>query len=361
VLKIAQKNWATEYNFSAFNKGFVKKELITHKNPQATQGFAFNLRKPIFKDWRVRKAISDVFDFTWLNKNVYSGQYTRSESFFPNSPFAQKDIPSGDEKTLLEPFKEKLYADILTTPITVTTHKNEAETREIRKRSLALLAEAGWHLLDGKLIHATSKKPFEFEFLGADPTMEKVALHLKRCLADIGIDMKVRTLDTGSYTERVHEYDYDMIAMVLGQSITPGNEQRTFWGSKSADIKGGPNYAGLKDPVVDILCEAIADSPDYETLTTRTRALDRILMRSYIMIPHFYRDKIASAYWNRFGRPDTHPAYYPLPYTSSWWIDTTKDKIIQEALGTTDKTDTANGKSRGACTTFLAWVNGLFT
>ncbi len=354
------KNWVTEYNFDAFNKGLVKKELITHKNPQPTQGFVFNLRKDTFKDWRVRKAISDVFDFTWLNKNVFSGQYTRSESFFPNSPFTQKGIPTNDEKILLAPFKDTLYADILTTPITTPTHINEAETREIKKRSLALLAETGWHLVDGKLINAKTKKPFEFEFLGADPTMEKVALHLKRCLADIGIDMKVRTLDTGSYVERMHEYDYDMMAMAIGQSITPGNEQRSYWGSKSAKLKGGQNYTGIEDPNVDTLCEAIAEAPDYETLTTSTKALDRILMRSYIMIPHYYRDKIPSAYWNRFGKPDMHPAYYPLPYTSSWWVDPTKDKIIQEALGTTGTTDTAQTKSRGACTTFLAWVNGLF-
>ena len=352
------KQWATGYDFDAVKNGLVIKGLTPHKNPQPTQGFIFNLRKPMFADWRVRKAISDVFDFTWLNKNVFSDQYIRSQSFFPNSPFAQTGKPTGAELTLLAPFKDTLRADIFTTPITLPAHKDTVETREIRKQSLALLAEAGWHLVDGKLINAVTKKSFEFEFVSADPALEKVALHLKRCLADIGIDMKVRTLDAGSYVERVHEYDYDMMSMALAQSITPGNEQRALWGSKTADLKGGFNYAGLKDPVVDALCEKIVDAPDFETLTIAVKALDRVLMGSYIMIPHWYRGKIPSAHWDRFGKPLMHPPYSIYPYTSSWWIDPAKDKVIQDALGTPAATDTK--KSRGACTTFLAWVNGWF-
>jgi microcin C transport system substrate-binding protein len=353
------KLWATGYDFDTFKKGFVKRELTPHKSPQSTQGFAFNLRRPIFSDWRTRKAISDLFDFTWLNKNLFYEQYTRSESFFPNSPFAQKGVPAGDELALLTPFKNTLRADIFTTPITLPMHKDPTEIREIRKKSLALLAEAGWHLINGKIIHKETKKPFTFEFLNVDPAMEKVALNFKHSLAEIGIEMVVRTLDAGSYGERVEEYDYDMVTMGILQTITPGNEQRTFWGTKAADLKGGMNYAGLKDPVVDALCEKIADAQDYEMLTTAVKALDRVLMGSYIMIPHFYRDKIASANWDRFGKPAVHPAYYPIPYTSTWWVDPTKDKVIQDALGTAAP-NAPQTKSRGACTTFLAWINGLF-
>ena len=353
------KQWVTGYGFDAVKKGLVKKEVTIHKNPEATQGFAFNLRKPIFSDWRVRKAISDLFDFTWLNKNLFYNQYKRSESFFPNSPFTQKGVPTDNELALLTPFKEKLRAEIFTTPTILPMHKDATETRNIRKQSLALLAEAGWHLINGKLINATTKKPFMFEFLGADPAVEKVALHFKRCLADIGIEMNVRTLDTGSYMERMDGYDYDMFVMVLPQSITPGNEQRTFWGTKAADLKGGQNYTGLKNPAVDDLCEKIADAPNYETLTTAVRALDRVLMSSYIMIPHYYRGEITSAHWDRFGKPELHPTYYPLPYTSAWWIDPQKDKVIQNSMGTAIP-NTSKTKSRGACTTFLAWINGLF-
>lgn len=171
--------------------------------------------------------------------------------------------------------------------------------------------------------------------------------------------MKVRTIDVGSYTERVESYDYDMVGMIIGQSITPGNEQRAYWGTKAADLKGGQNYTGIKDPVIDILCEKIAGAPDFEALTTATKALDRILMASYIMIPHYYRSEIASAYWDRFGKPQTHPAYYPLPYTSAWWVDPIKDKVIQDALGS-NVPDLPKTKSRGACARFLAWINGLF-
>ena len=353
------KQWATGYTFDAVKNGLVKKELTTHKSPQPTQGFAFNLRRSIFSDWRVRKAISNMYDFTWLNKNVFYNQYIRSQSFFPNSPFSQTGIPTGDELTLLTAFKDKLRADIFMSPITLLIHKDATETRKIRKQSLALLAEAGWHLVNGKLVNAATKKPFTFEFLGADPSGEKIALHFKRCLAEIGIDMKVRTIDVGSYTERVESYDYDMVGMIIGQSITPGNEQRTYWGTKAADLKGGQNYTGIKDPVIDILCEKIAGAPDFEALTTATKALDRILMASYIMIPHYYRSEIASAYWDRFGKPQTHPAYYPLPYTSAWWVDPIKDKVIQDALGS-NVPDLPKTKSRGACTRFLAWINGLF-
>ncbi|MDP5370378.1 MAG: extracellular solute-binding protein [Pseudomonadota bacterium] len=353
------KQWVTGYTFNAFKNGLVKKELTAHKNPQPTLGFAFNLRRSVFADWRVRKAISDLYDFTWLNSNLFYNQYTRSQSFFPNSPFTQEGVPAGDELALLLPFKDKLRAEIFTTPITLATHKDATETRKIKKQSLALLAKAGWHLADGKLINATTKKPLTFEFLGVDPSAEKVALYLKRCLAEIGIDMKVRTLDVGSYMERIEGYDYDMIVMGIGQSITPGNEQRTYWGTKAADLKGGQNYTGIKDPVVDSLCEKIAGAPDFKSLTTATKALDRVLMASYIMIPHYYRNDIPSAYWDRFGKPQTHPAYYPAQYTSAWWVDPTKDKLIQAALGTTTP-DSSKTKSRGACTRFLAWINGLF-
>lgn len=353
------KQWVTGYDFEAVKNGFVKKELTPHKNPQATQGFAFNLRRPIFADWRVRKAISNLFDFTWLNKHVFYNQYTRSKSLFPNSPFTQKGTPAADELSLLTPFKDKLRPEIFTTPVTLPKHKDTAETRKIRKESLTLLAEAGWHLVDGKLINATTKKPFTFEFLGADPSGEKIALHLRRCLAAIGIDMKVRTIDVGSYVERMDMHDYDMVSIIIGQSITPGNEQRAYWGSNTADLKGGQNYAGLKDPIVDHLCEKIADASSFEELTTATKALDRILMSSYIIIPHYYRKEIASVYWDRFGKPSTHPAYYQLSYTSAWWLDPKKDKIIQNALGETEPSSQKT-KSKGACTQFLAWINGLF-
>ncbi|MDP3371354.1 MAG: extracellular solute-binding protein [Candidatus Paracaedibacteraceae bacterium] len=353
------KQWVSGYDFDAFTKGHVKKELIAHGNPQPTQGFAFNLRRPIFKDWRVRKAISNMFDFSWINKNLFSGQYNRNESFFPNSPFAQTGLPDGAELTLLQSYAGQIRNDILTKRIVPPIHANGAETRDIRKKSLALLADAGWHLINGKLTHAETKQHFVINFIGADPAMEKVILGFKRNLAELGIELNVRTLDVGSYIERVHEYDYDLVSIILGQSISLGNEQRAYWGSKAADLKGGQNYSGLKDPVVDNLCEKIAEAPDFQTLTTAAKALDRVLMGSYIMIPHWYRDKIPCAYWNRFGKMNDNPIYYPLPYTMAWWVDSTKDKVIQTLRGSLVGHDSAQ-KSTGACTRFLAWVKGLF-
>lgn len=171
--------------------------------------------------------------------------------------------------------------------------------------------------------------------------------------------MKVRTIDVGSYMERMDMYDYDMVGIIIGQSITPGNEQRTYWGSNAADIKGGQNYTGIKDPIVDYLCEKIADASSFKDLAIATKTLDRILMSSYIIIPHYYRSEIAAAYWDRFGKPNVHPAYYQLSYTTAWWIDPAKDKIIQNALGKT-ASSSSKPKSSGACTRFLTWVNGLF-
>ena len=334
------KLWTTSYDFSAVQKGHVKKELIAHKNPTPTHGFFFNLRRPIFKDWRVRAAITQVFDFAWINKNIFSNQYVRNESIFPNSPFAQKGLPEGAERDVLMDYRksypEHVSAALFDTPFTLPQHHDANDIRDSRKKALALLAEAGWHLIGGKLIHKDIKKPLTFEFLNVDPAMEKIVLHFKGAMAAIGIDMRIRSVDVSSYVERVHDYNYDMICSGYNQTIMPGNEQRVFWGSKGADVKGGMNYAGIQNPVIDDLCEKIAEADNYEALTVAMRALDRVLLTSYVMIPNWHRGTLSVAYWDRFSKPEAPVLYAHTPYTASWWFDVEKDKKLKDAFIVSD-------------------------
>ncbi len=363
----SSKLWVTGYDFAAVHKGHVKKELITHKNPAPTQGFFFNLRRSIFKDWRVRAAITHIFDFEWINKNIFNNQYVRNESIFPNSPFTQKGIPEGTERDMLKAYRasqpEYVPAVLFDVPFALPQHKDANEIREIRKKALALLAEAGWDLVDGKLIHKDTKKSLTFEFLSVDPTMEKIILHFKGSLASIGIDMTIRSVDVGSYVERVHDYDYDMICSGYNQTIVPGNEQRVFWGSKSVDVKGGMNYTGIQNLVVDDLCEKIAEANDYNALTVAMRALDRVLLTSYVMIPNWHRETLSVAYWDRFLKPEGSLALYMhVPYTDSWWFDEEKDKKLNEKVIVSDE-DVARKESKqtGVFERLWLWITYWFT
>ncbi|HCZ19322.1 extracellular solute-binding protein [Wolinella succinogenes] len=325
----AAKTWALGYEGEPLKKKQIIKEEIAHSLPSGMQGYFFNTRRDLFKDIRVREALSYAFDFEWSNKNLFFGQYTRTKSFFDNSELASFGTPSPQEREWLTPFKEQLPEGIFDQPFTLPTTKGDGNIRPQLKRAQQLLKEAGYEIKNKKLIHTTTGQPFVFELLLLSPAMERVALPFKRNLATLGIEMKIRTIDLTQYINRLREFDYDMIVGVIGQSLSPGNEQRYYWHSSSKDERGSKNYAGIDHPAVDRLVEMVVNAKDRRELVDYTRALDRVLLWNHYVIPHFHNRTFRVAHWNRFSRPNISPLYGLGFWT--WWVDPQKEEELLKA------------------------------
>jgi microcin C transport system substrate-binding protein len=322
------RNWKTKYDdVPAVKDGRIKKEELAHENATPMQGFVFNLRRNLFKDRRVREAISLMYDFEWQNKNLSYGFYQRTRSFFGNCELEAKGLPSPEELKILEPLRGKIPDEVFTTEWNPPKTDGSGNIREQARKAIALLKEAGWEIKDGKMTNKEGRK-FAFEIILPDSGFEALTLPVKQNCERIGIDMSVRTIDTSQYQRRTDTYDFDMVIDLWAQALSPGNEQREFWGSKAADIPGGKNSMGLKDPAVDRLIELIIAAPDRESLIVRTRCLDRVLQWHEFIIPQFYSAKELVAYWNRFTRPEKTAKYDPLAF-DTWWVDEAKDKSLQ--------------------------------
>lgn len=293
--------WATSYSFPAVQKGLVRCVEIPHQHQVGMQAFVFNTRNPLFQDPRVRRALAYVFDFDWLNKNIFYGALTRTTSFFDNTELAAKGLPEGKELALLEPFRAQLPKDVFEKPYILPTF--EKGRRENLKIAQNLLKKAGWVNKKGKLVHEKSGKPFAFEILLNVPVNEKVALAFARNLKQLGIQATVRTVDAAQYENRRVNWNFDMIMHFWGHTLSPGNEQSFYWSSKAADQPGTRNYPGIKDPVVDKLCDAITNAKEREDLVAAVKALDRVLLWGHYVIPLGHRTKDYVAYWNHIEHP----------------------------------------------------------
>lgn len=319
-LEMSAKNWANGYAGNALKSGAIKKQESVHMLPSGMQGFVFNLRKPIFADIRVREALSLAFDFEWSNKNLFFNQYTRTKSYFDNSEFASVGIPLGEELKVLEVYRDKLPKELFIQPFLLPSTKGDGNNRENLKKAQELLKESGFTFKNGKLYK--DKEPFSFELLLVSPAMERVAVPYAKNLQRLGIDMKIRVVDLSQYLNRLNNFEYDMIVAVFPQSLSPGNEQSFFWGSKSADEKGSRNYAGIKNEVVDALIDKIIKVKDYQELVTYTRALDRVLLWEYYVIPHFHNKTFRMAYWDFLEHPAIMPIY-DIGF-DTWWFNEEK-------------------------------------
>ncbi len=311
------KKWATEYTFPAVRQGQVVTEEIEHERPAGMQGFVYNLRRPLFADERVRRALAYAFDFEWTNRNLFYGQYERTASYFANSELAARGLPSAAERALLEPLAEHLPEAVFTQPYEPPSADGSGNVRPNLRIAMRLLQEAGWEVRDGRLVHAASGRPFAFEILLVQPTWERISLPFVRNLARLGIEARVRTVDSAQYKNRVETFDFDMIVDVWGQSLSPGNEQRLYWSCAAAETPGSRNSPGICNPAVDRLIEAVIAAPDREALITRTRALDRALLWGHYVIPHWHIGYDRVAYWDRFGRPAETPMMGAQVLT--WW------------------------------------------
>lgn len=328
-MDLSTKNWATEYNFQAVKDGKVKKiPLYGHKLSYGSYGLFFNTRKKIFGSREVRMAFIELFNFAWANKYLFYGLNKRNESYFPNSPFAAQGKPEGKELELLEPLKDKLPFELLTKKFVFPTHKTNEDLKQSRVKALSLLKKAGWALKGQKLVHEKTGKPFVFEILVKTAAGQKIGLHFQNCLKDVGITVKIVLTDHSIFQQRVDQRDFDMVLYNHIQSPTLGNEQRDMWSSEAADQNGSGNLAGVKDPTIDFLIEKLIESPDYETLTIRAQALDRLLLWGGYMIPAWQMEFIPWVVWDRFGFPEPMcPPYLPTSI-HTWWIDPVKDKAL---------------------------------
>jgi microcin C transport system substrate-binding protein len=330
VLENSAKRWATEYTGPALDKGQIKKELIPDKSPQGLQGFVFNTRRDIFKDKRVREAISYAFDFEWLNKNIFYNQYIRTRSFYENSVFASYlgGLPSAKEIELLNPLKGKIPDEVFTKVFEPSKSDGSGNIRDNITKALALFEQAGWSIKDTKLVNNATGKQMEFEIMLVSPSYERLASPFTQNLQKMGINATYRSIDVAQASKRVDAFDFDMFMTTWYQSFSPGNEQREFWGSKAADQHGSQNYVGIKDPAIDTLIEAVASAKGFENLQAAVRALDRVLLYNYFAIPHYYSPSYRIAYWDRFGQPKNPPAF-GVAFTDTWWIDPDKDMALK--------------------------------
>ena len=322
------KDWATSYDTPAVQNGLIKKELIEHQNPQGMQGFAFNTRKEIFEDKRVREALSYAFDFEWTNKNLFYNAYKRTNSFFENSELASSGVPLGGELDLLNDYREllpqKLFQEEYNPPKTDGSGFMRKELQEATK----LLQDAGWELQEGKLINKKSGSKFEFELLLVSPAFERIVLPFKDNLAKLGIDVSVRTIDSAQYQNRLDGFDFDMIVSTFSQSLSPGNEQRNFWGSDAAKTNGSRNIIGISNEVIDSLIEKVISAKDREDLIVTTRALDRVLLWNHYVIPQWHISAYRTLYWDIFDKPSVRPKY--SLGTNTWWVVTDKASTIDQ-------------------------------
>jgi microcin C transport system substrate-binding protein len=325
------KSWAVEYEFPARKNGWVKKLEQPNGNPVGMQAFVFNQRRPEFQDVRVREALDNAYDFEWQNRTLFYGAYTRNNSFFANSDLASTGLPSKDELALLEPFRKQLPPELFTTPFANPKTDGSGNNRQNLLKAQQLLEAAGWSMRNNQLVDKNNT-PFTFEILLAQPELERIAQPFVQNLARLGIQAHIRTVDTSQYIERLRKYDFDMIVGGWGESLSPGNEQYGFWGSKAADIPSSRNIGGIKNPAVDALINQVIAASTRDQLVQRVHALDRVLLWNYYVIPQFYIGIYRLAYWDFFDRPAVAPKYGDG--FDSWWVDPQKLTRIRAVQST---------------------------
>ncbi len=326
----SSKQWATGYDFPAVKDGRVKKDTPVLKKDSGMQAFVLNLRRPKFQDIRVRKAMVLAFDFQWSNTNLFFGQYQQSRSFFNGSDFEAKGLPSADELELLNPLKDKLPPEVFTTEYQNPLNGDAGARRKNLQEASKLLADAGWVAADDggkRVLKNTKGEKLEVDFALDNPLFERVTLPYKEQLELLGFAVSVRTIDNAQMKKIQDQFDYDVIVNTYGQSLSPGNEQRYYWGSAEADKQGSHNYSGIKNEAIDALIEKLVFVKDRKGLIAACRALDRALIWNYYMVPQWFGPNERIAYWDRFGRHDKWPDY-ALGIPTTWWWDEAKAKKI---------------------------------
>ena len=310
--------WARAHDFKALREGAVRRAAIPHGRPSGLRGFVFNTRRAPFDDIRVRQALNLLFDFEWLNRSYFHGAYRRTGSLFDNSNLAAAGhAASHQEEVMLAPYAGAVPAEVMQNGYAPPVSDGSGHNRDGARRALALLRDAGWAVKDGQMIKAQGGLALQFEILLARPEEEKLALAFARAAQRVGIIIHVRTVDASQYEERLRNFDFDMILYDWYASLSPGNEQKYYWGSQAADTPGARNYPGIKSPAMDAMIAHLLAANSEAEFIPAVRAMDRVLMSGTYVIPLYYQPTDNIAYRAHLGMPVRAPLYgFDI---TSWW------------------------------------------
>jgi microcin C transport system substrate-binding protein len=318
--------WATGYDFPAFKDGRVKRATAPNNNIPNIQGWMFNTRRKIFGDPRVREAIGYAFDYEWTSRNLMYDAYKRISSYFENSELAATGLPSEAEKALLEPFRDKLPAEVFGEPFVAPVSDGSGQDRAMLKKANDLLLAAGCIRKDGAL-RLPDGTPLEFEFLDNSNVFERHTQPFIKNLKLLGVTARIRIVDAAQYKKRLEDFDFDIVHDVMMMAWNPGEELRAYFSSRTANVNGSRNLAGISHPAIDALVDKALQAETREALVTCCRALDRALRSQRYWIPHWYNPVHRYAYWDLFGQPDRQPKF-DTGVLWTWWWDEAKAKKI---------------------------------
>ncbi len=322
--------WANQYDFPAVADGRVKRIELADHSPSGAQGWFLNTRREALKDRRVREALGLAFDFEWSNKNLFFGSYRRTSSFFVNSDLEAVGKPSPEELALLEPWRGKIPDEVFGDAWVAPVSNGSGQDRALLKRASDLLAAAGWTRSGGKLVDKAGR-PFELEFLESDASLSRITGPFVKNLEALGIQARERVVDPSQFEKRLRDFDFDVVSRRYSLSPTPDETVRQFWHATSAARPGSQNLAGIADPAVDALIEAMLAAESREAMTHAARALDRVLRAGRWWVPHWFKPSHWIAAWDVFGRPEAKPRY-DRAIESSWWVDETKARALGKGL-----------------------------
>ncbi len=310
--------WASGYDFPAAKDGRVILDSFATGVPKGMNGFVFNTRRPQLSDPKVREALTYFLDFDWLNRNLYFGLYQRTGSYFEGSELSALGRPASDaEKALLAPFPGAVRADVMDGTYAPPKSDGSGQDRGMLGKGVALLKAAGYEVRNGKMVNAATGEPLAFEFLAQTRDQERVALAYQRWLALAGVTLNVRLVDSAQFYERQKAFDFDMMQFTYTASLSPGNEQLFRWSSESAKTEGSFNFAGASSPALDAMLQALISAKSEEDFVAAARALDRVLISGFYVLPLFHADDDWVARWARVKHPDKPSLYGPEP--TAWW------------------------------------------
>nr|WP_319512800.1 extracellular solute-binding protein [uncultured Cohaesibacter sp.] len=316
--------WADQYDFNAVEKGDVEKKIFQSNLPTGMSAFVFNTRKPVFQNRIVRRTLATLFDFDWVNKNLYHGLFKRSGSYFQNSSLSALGVPMNDrEKELLAPYLDEMDPDVLDGSYAPVSAANNNEMRKVMRDAMKALASQGYGLKDGAMVNLATGAPLAFEFLSTSKEEERLALVYARVLERLGIKMDIRTVDSAQYWERRKTMDFDMMKMSWSASLSPGNEQMSRWHSSQRDVDGWFNQAGADDPAIDAMIDALLSARSQEDFTAAVRAFDRTLINGFYGVPLFHKGEQWVGLWKRIRYPESEAKGRPLAgyRPTTFWYD----------------------------------------
>ena len=311
--------WAKGYDFPAARDGRVVREELSDSRPSGAQGWFINTRRSKFADPRVREALIHAFDFEWSNATLFFDLYSRTESFFENSPMKAEGPPSEAELALLEPFRGQVPDEVFGAPFVPPASDGSGQDRRLLRQATRLLNDAGYPVVDG-VRRTPDGETFEIEFMDRDGSLDRIVQPYIRNLERLGIQARSRIVDAAQFQRRVNDFDFDMIVRRYAMTSIPGEGIKRFWGSEDANRAGSNNLSGIADPAIDALIQRVIDAPTRDDQITAARALDRVLRAGRYWVPQWYKAAHHMAYWDAYDRPETKPDYN-RGVTDTWWFD----------------------------------------